>query len=86
MRHSSEIDTDGRLKWETPTGYGGLSLIETALGRYSSSSATPVSTLSSPATTLLAIREVIERHGILDQRCGVVGLKDSRVSASSRAN
>jgi hypothetical protein len=32
--HIAAIQTDGRLKWQTSTGYGKRALVETALGRY----------------------------------------------------
>ncbi|MBY3391068.1 IS5 family transposase, partial [Rhizobium laguerreae] len=32
--HISSMQADGRLKWQTSTGYGKRALIETAMGRY----------------------------------------------------
>ncbi|NLS05979.1 IS5 family transposase [Rhizobium sp. P32RR-XVIII] len=35
-RHIVAINTNGRMKWQTATGYGKRSLVETAIGRYKS--------------------------------------------------
>jgi hypothetical protein len=35
-RHIAAINTDGRMKWQTATGYGKRSLVEAAIGRYKS--------------------------------------------------
>lgn len=35
--HIASMQTDGRLKWQTSTGYGKRALIETAIGRYKGS-------------------------------------------------
>jgi transposase len=35
-RHIAAIDMDGRMKWQTTTGYGKRALVETAIGRYKS--------------------------------------------------
>lgn len=34
--HIAAINTDGRMKWQTATGYGTRSLVEAAIGRYKS--------------------------------------------------
>ena len=34
--HITAINTDGRMKWQTATGYGTRSLVEAAIGRYKS--------------------------------------------------
>jgi hypothetical protein len=35
-RHIAAINTNGRMKWQTATGYGKRSLVEVAIGRYKS--------------------------------------------------
>ncbi len=35
-QHITAINTDGRMKWQTATGYGKRSLVEAAIGRYKS--------------------------------------------------
>ena len=35
-RHLEKINTEGRLVWQTATGYGQRALVETTMGRYKS--------------------------------------------------